>query len=264
MDGKDNFPVRLTQLMKDTGTSQEKLGKALGSKRQTISLYANGKSIPDIETLDKIADYFGVTTDYLLGRGVRPALAKDDIAQIAVATGLSGSAVEWFSVRKKAWENAMLFHKKVIVYENNPPSFSQDTMLEVASLVISHPLFLDLLERINHVGQADLYASGDDSETFTVNDSKVELRGAFAGDWVTDSALSVMREIIKDLRKNKQLEKICQNTNAIRLIDVERYIGYFMRGELRVNENGELVTKNGKHATVDGSPYVLKAGDTHA
>lgn len=35
---------------------------------QAISLYENGKRQPDFDTLIKLADYFGVSVDYLIGR----------------------------------------------------------------------------------------------------------------------------------------------------------------------------------------------------
>lgn len=59
---------RLLQLRKKKSITQETLGKALGVGKTTISNYETGYSTPDSETLTKIADYFGVTTDFLLGR----------------------------------------------------------------------------------------------------------------------------------------------------------------------------------------------------
>jgi transcriptional regulator with XRE-family HTH domain len=45
----------------------KELGRVLGCGESTISMYENGKRQPDNETLKKIADYYGVTIDYLLG-----------------------------------------------------------------------------------------------------------------------------------------------------------------------------------------------------
>lgn len=44
------------------------VGKALFVTPGTISNYEKGRHLPDAERLIKIADYFSVTTDYLLGR----------------------------------------------------------------------------------------------------------------------------------------------------------------------------------------------------
>lgn len=59
---------RLKALRKKDGATQEEFAERLGIARSTYSGYERGTSEPDNETLDKIAKYFSVTTDYLLGR----------------------------------------------------------------------------------------------------------------------------------------------------------------------------------------------------
>jgi len=60
------FPTRLRELIKEK-SSQGELATAIGVTRQTISLYTYGQTIPDIEKFEKIANYFKVSSDYLLG-----------------------------------------------------------------------------------------------------------------------------------------------------------------------------------------------------
>lgn len=62
------FKDRLKALRTEKGVSQEELGKFLKYEHATISQYESGKRKPDFETLQKLADYFNTTTDYLLGR----------------------------------------------------------------------------------------------------------------------------------------------------------------------------------------------------
>lgn len=50
------------------GLSQVELSKALGVTKQCVSNWENDNVAPSVEMLVKIADYFRVTTDYLLGR----------------------------------------------------------------------------------------------------------------------------------------------------------------------------------------------------
>jgi HTH-type transcriptional regulator, competence development regulator len=52
--------------------TQEDIAKFLGISRARYSHYENGRSEPDNETLKKLADFFNVTTDYLLGRTDEP------------------------------------------------------------------------------------------------------------------------------------------------------------------------------------------------
>ena len=57
---------KLKELRKSKGISLKELGNVIGVAESTMSLYENGKREPDYETLLKIAEYFGVTVDYLL------------------------------------------------------------------------------------------------------------------------------------------------------------------------------------------------------
>lgn len=62
------FKQRLAELRKQKGLTQEQLAKQLGFTRGQVSNYEQGTREPDFETLKKIADFFNVSADYLLGR----------------------------------------------------------------------------------------------------------------------------------------------------------------------------------------------------
>lgn len=57
---------KLRELRKEKGISLKELGSVVNVAESTMSLYENGKRQPDYETLLKLAEYFGVTVDYLL------------------------------------------------------------------------------------------------------------------------------------------------------------------------------------------------------
>lgn len=59
---------RLKELRENKKISQLKLAMDLNMNQNTISRYENMEREADYETLIKIADYFHVTLDYLLGR----------------------------------------------------------------------------------------------------------------------------------------------------------------------------------------------------
>ncbi|ASJ54447.1 transcriptional regulator [Brevibacillus formosus] len=63
-----SFGQRLKQARKEAKKTQDQVAKILGLDYSTISKYENNHSQPDNETLTKLADYFGVSVDYLLGR----------------------------------------------------------------------------------------------------------------------------------------------------------------------------------------------------
>lgn len=61
-----NLSNRLTQLRKSRDLTQHELADILNIGKSTIAMYETGKREPNSETLIVIAEYFGVTIDYLL------------------------------------------------------------------------------------------------------------------------------------------------------------------------------------------------------
>ena len=64
--------VRLKELRKKRGISQLKLAMDLGLNQNSISRYETGEREVDYATLIRLADYFQVSIDYLLGRTDNP------------------------------------------------------------------------------------------------------------------------------------------------------------------------------------------------
>jgi transcriptional regulator with XRE-family HTH domain len=62
------LPEMIAELRKDKGILQKELAKYLGVSNGTVSNYETGVHNPEIETLIKLADYFNVSVDYMLGR----------------------------------------------------------------------------------------------------------------------------------------------------------------------------------------------------
>ena len=68
--------MRLKELRKQKGISQLKLAMELNTNQNTISRYETGEREPGIKELIRIADYFNVSVDYLLGRADNPNVQK--------------------------------------------------------------------------------------------------------------------------------------------------------------------------------------------
>ena len=66
---------KIKELADKQGISLNKLEEKLGFSRNTI--YNMKKSTPNVERVSMIADYFNVSTDYLLGRTDNPTIAGD-------------------------------------------------------------------------------------------------------------------------------------------------------------------------------------------
>ncbi len=59
---------RIRDLREDKDLRQSDLAEATGIDQRTISNYETGKTSPDAYALIKLADFFGVSIDYLVGR----------------------------------------------------------------------------------------------------------------------------------------------------------------------------------------------------
>ncbi|XTR36682.1 helix-turn-helix domain-containing protein [Paraclostridium tenue] len=79
----EEFGKRFKQLRTETKLNQQEFVDLFNNKynfnftRQAISLYENGKRIPEIDALTSFAEYFGVSVDYLLGRTNERTINKE-------------------------------------------------------------------------------------------------------------------------------------------------------------------------------------------
>ena len=62
-----NFGEILKDLRKHRNLTQSELGNQVGLSKAVVSKYENGIGYPSFDILIRIAAFFGVTTDYLLG-----------------------------------------------------------------------------------------------------------------------------------------------------------------------------------------------------
>lgn len=69
---------KLKELRAQNKTSQQKLADYLNVSRSTVAMWEAGSSEPDLKILSEIADYFGVTVDYLMGREESAASTPPD------------------------------------------------------------------------------------------------------------------------------------------------------------------------------------------
>lgn len=70
------FGELLKKARKSKRLSQDDFAKAMNVSGSTISMWESGDREPGFETLIKIADYFGYSTDYFLGRVKGPYQVK--------------------------------------------------------------------------------------------------------------------------------------------------------------------------------------------
>jgi len=63
-----HFSNCLAQLLKERGVMQKELGEALYVSKSRLHHWIKGRAEPDLEMLARIADFFDVSADFLIGR----------------------------------------------------------------------------------------------------------------------------------------------------------------------------------------------------
>lgn len=89
---------KITKLRKQNGWSQEELAERLNVSRQSVSKWESASSIPDLNKIIKLSEFFGVSTDYLL---------RDEIEEeLPVAVGFTDRDDQEEMVRQISVEEA--------------------------------------------------------------------------------------------------------------------------------------------------------------
>lgn len=77
---------RVLELLEEKGISEYKISKDLSLPNSSFSQWKSGRAKPSLDALSKIADYFGVTVDYLMGRE-QPSVKPPATTGISIARG---------------------------------------------------------------------------------------------------------------------------------------------------------------------------------
>ena len=75
------FPSRLREIRVANKRKQREVAEYLGIKTRSYQAYEGGTRVPSIDLLIILADYFGVTLDYLVGRTDEPSSGEMWLAE---------------------------------------------------------------------------------------------------------------------------------------------------------------------------------------
>lgn len=64
---KNNISDRLKELLKEKGITSSKLATDLGVSKSVVHYWVNGNTTPNVDYVIKLALYFSVSSDFLLG-----------------------------------------------------------------------------------------------------------------------------------------------------------------------------------------------------
>lgn len=131
METKGNteiFAERLFQLRKEYGLSRQQMANELGISRASLEFYEKGQRRPDIEVFAKLAEYFQVSADYLLGISDIPAV-QTDIKAVCEFTGLGVDA-------------AVKLHKMCVNHQDQAVLTTIDRLIEHNERIFGRLFFL--------------------------------------------------------------------------------------------------------------------------
>ena len=80
--------TNIKRLRQNKGVTQEALGEVLGVSSQAVSKWENESALPDILTLPKLADYFGISIDELMGYKLNALTYKEQFVKFMVGNGI--------------------------------------------------------------------------------------------------------------------------------------------------------------------------------
>lgn len=78
------FAKRLTDLREKKNLYQKNIAEIFNVEQATVSNWEKGKRIPDSETLIKLANFFGVSVDYLLGNDIPTTTSEKELKELEV------------------------------------------------------------------------------------------------------------------------------------------------------------------------------------
>ncbi|KLU59408.1 HTH-type transcriptional regulator Xre [Peptococcaceae bacterium CEB3] len=171
---------QLKSLREQWKIRQEDLAVVLNVEKSAISQYETGRRVPDVEKLAKLADYFGVTVDYLLGR---ESIGHDGPLSLPVSNRLipllEAVHTGYPLLSPKNWQEEI----------EVPPTLKADFVLRIKednlSWVGIHPGDLALFEQTSAPTPEDILAVGLEADVwqpslryFVEQNGKFSLRSA--------------------------------------------------------------------------------------
>ena len=80
--------TNIKRLRQNKGITQEQLGDAVGVSGQAVSKWENESTLPDILSLPKLADYFGISIDELMGYKLNALTYKEQFVKFMLGNGI--------------------------------------------------------------------------------------------------------------------------------------------------------------------------------
>lgn len=134
------FPTRFRELNSKKYRTLDELGEIFGASRQTVASWMDGRSIPNANALARMARFYNVSADYLLGLS---DMVSPDVSLRAAAeyTGLSEKAVERL-------HDGLIFH--AFTGLTLPAGIKQDNLAAASALIESED-FVRIVHNLSEI-----------------------------------------------------------------------------------------------------------------
>ena len=179
MDIQGIFSERLLKLRKDRALSRQKAADDIGVSRACLEYYEKGERVPGFEILSSIAEYYNVSSDYLLGR--------TDIKSTDMNLQ---KACEYIGISQKSGENLCFISQS---------GWSANILLETehfGALVRKLTSIDEWTSKLNYFNQVILPSLGVDETIYKRINAKPETELESIHDILNNEFLKIVKEHI--------------------------------------------------------------------
>lgn len=185
----DKANTKLSKRLQDVISDPKALAKHLGVSVQAINQYKQGTAFPKVENLIKIADYYNISLDYLIG--ITDTKNRNTTMQaVCEYTGLSEDSIAFLNRMKLSFIPRMI---DFIIDDTRIQDVSPDTLLKLLHFFLDYEGGNYPTQRINIYGdisKSPLPKNGIRTDTIMLDESIIEN--------------AVLEEIKKRLLKQKE------------------------------------------------------------
>lgn len=157
------FPQNLRKIMDDNNTTQAALAKECGVERQSVAQWRDGNTRPDILSLQKIAEFYNVSTDWLLGVPGAEKTTNKATKELCATLGLSDDAINFLSNDENQWGR-------------NAVDFLVDQHLHTKYKNMNDPAGWELSILYNLSAYLEMISVSKDVDVFLGNDGVLKIR----------------------------------------------------------------------------------------